>query len=206
MIDPARINAVIFDFAGTLCSERYFLSLGSEALDAIAKLVFGHNSAAWAEPWMRGDLTDRDVAAYLGAHLPFSEDEIHAGLHQGCSRMTFNTAVHDFARRMRRTGRRTALVTANMDVFTEVVVPAHGLDSLFDLVLNTADHQTLDKRCLWRRAFDAFGPDYEYASALLIEDNPERVADFRSLGGYAYRYHGDTAFSSWVGATGLLEA
>lgn len=204
MLDPDRINTVIFDFAGTLCSERYFRPLGPAALDAIAQLVFGDNAKTWAEPWMRGDLASRDVADYLSQHLPFSADVVLTALREGCSRMTFNVAVHDFACRQRQAGRRTALVTANMDVFTETVVPAHDLDGLFDIVLNTADYGTLDKGVLWRAAFDAFGQGHDYASALLIEDRPERVADFRSLGGHAYRYEDDVAFEAWLRDSGFL--
>jgi phosphoglycolate phosphatase-like HAD superfamily hydrolase len=38
--DPKHINTVIFDFDGTLCSERYFELLGHDSLDAIRQLFF----------------------------------------------------------------------------------------------------------------------------------------------------------------------
>ena len=192
------INTVVFDFSGTLCSQRYFIPLGQPALDAIADLVFGAGSATWAEPWMRGDLNSRDIARYLAAHLPFSEQEILAALRGGCANMAFNPDVVDFAAEQRRLGRKTALVTANMDIFTDVVVPAHDLDAMFDIVLNTADFGVLDKGVLWRHAFDTFGPGYGYGSALLIEDSADAVADFRSRGGAAYQYVDDHAFADWL--------
>ncbi len=46
MTNLDHINAVIFDYSGTLCSERYFIPLGQSAMDAIADLVFGVNTAA----------------------------------------------------------------------------------------------------------------------------------------------------------------
>ena len=203
MIEPQAISSVIFDFAGTLCFGRYFEPLGQESLDAIGSLIFGDSCAEWADPWMKGDLTSQDVASYLSEHLTESEEVILSALRQGCSNMTFNPVVHDFAMKQREAGRKTALVTANMDVFSEVVVPSHGLDAVFDIVFNTADHRTLDKSILWRKAFGAFGPEFSFATSVLIDDSPRMVSLFRSLGGHAYQYEGDPALQVWLEETGL---
>ena len=201
-MDPRQIKSVIFDFDGTLSSGRYFSPLGPDALDAIGQLVFGGNSAQWADPWMKGDISCRDVAAYLSNQLPETEERILSALHDGCSNMPINAAVLDFASLSRQSGRKTALVTVNMDVFTEIVVPAHGLDAVFDLVLNTADHGTLDKSTLWRKALVSFGPEHSFSSALLIDDSPRMTALFESLGGVAYRYQGNEGFQDWMESSG----
>jgi len=203
MIAPDQINSVVFDFDGTLSFGRYFEPLGSACIEAIGDLVFGSNSGRWADPWMAGRLTSRDIASYLSRHLPESEEDILSALRQGCSNMPLNPVVYDFALRQRKAGRKTALVTANMDIFTEVVVPAHDLDAVFDLVLNTADHRTLDKSILWRKAFDAFGPEHSFAASVLIEDSPKMVNLFESLGGHAHRYQGDQVLQAWLEETGL---
>jgi hypothetical protein len=206
MIDPTQIQSIIFDFAGTLCSGRYFEQLAPESLDAIGSLIFSDSSAAqWADPWMKGNLTSRDIAAYLSDHLPESAEDILSALRQGCSRMTFNPVVHGFALEQRKTGRKTALVTVNMDVFSEVVVPSHALDSVFDLVLNTSDHLTLDKSILWHKAFGSFGPEFSFSTSVLIDDSPRMISLFRSLGGHAYQYEGDPAFQAWLEETGFRE-
>ncbi len=203
MIDPTRINSFIFDFDGTLCSGRYFASLGEDALDAIDKLVFGDNSGQWADPWMRGDLTSQDIASYLSKHLPESRDGILSALREGCSCMTLNPAVYDFALQQREGCRKTALVTANMDIFTEVIVPAHNLETVFDVVLSTSNHRTLDKSILWRKALSAFGTGFSFASTVLIEDSPRMISLFESLGGYVHKYQGDQAFRAWLDETGF---
>ena len=201
---PDQINCVVFDFAGTLCSDRYFVPLGPEALDAIGDLVFGDNSAEWADPWMRGELTSRDAAAYLSKHLPYSQEKILGALHEGCGQLTFNRAVWEFAKTQRSARRNAVLVTANMDVFSEVVVPAHGLYSVFDVILNTADHGTLDKLALWQKAFRQLGNGYSFASSLLIEDSPDMVALFREMGGTAHQYVGDPELQAWLARNRLL--
>ena len=92
-----------------------------------------------------------------------------------------------------------------MDVFSEVVVPSHGLDSVFDLVLNTSDHRTLDKAVLWRKALRTFGPGFSFSTSLLIDDSPRMISLFRSLGGHAYQYKEDHAFRAWLEETGFTE-
>ena len=57
----------------------------------------------------------------------------------GCKDLDFNEAVLNFALAQRSQGRRTAIVTANMDVFSDVVVPAHRLDEKFDVIINSSD-------------------------------------------------------------------
>lgn len=197
-----NIKSVIFDFDGTLCSERYFKPLGENALDAIGELLFGGNSGQWADRWMKGDVTRADVAAYLSTHLAQSPEAILSALRQGCSDLRFNPAVLALATAQRGAGRKTALVTANMDVFTEVVVPAHGLDALFDVVLNTSDHRTLDKSVLWRKAFDAFGAGHSFASSFLVDNSPEMIRLFEALGGSGYQYRGDDALREWLAGAG----
>jgi FMN phosphatase YigB (HAD superfamily) len=203
IIDPQTISSVIFDFAGTLCSGRYFEPLGAESLEAIGTLVFGDSSPLWADPWMKGDLTSVDIASYLSKHLLHSEGDILSALRHGCSNMIFNPAVHGFALQQSAAGRKTALVTANMDVFSEVVVPSHELDAVFDLVLNTSDHRTLDKSMLWRKALGAFGPEFSFETSVLIDDSPRMISLFKSLGGHAYQYEGDPAFQAWLKETGF---
>jgi phosphoserine phosphatase len=203
MMDPTQINSVIFDFSGTLASGRYFALLGQGSLDIIGDLVFGKNSTQWADPWMKGELTSDDITSYLAQKLGKPKERIVSALYKGCSTMVFNPAVRCFAAQQRAGVRKTALVTVNMDVFTNIVVPAHRLDRLFDLVLNTSDYRTLDKSKLWRTALCEFGPEYSFASSLLIDDNPRMVSLFRSLGGQAFQYEGDESFQMWLADTGF---
>jgi phosphoglycolate phosphatase-like HAD superfamily hydrolase len=193
-----RIKSVMFDFAGTLCSERYFVPLGREVLEVIGQLLFDPGNPQLVNAWMVGERSSQDIAAFLSEHLPFSESVIMAALRRGCANLSFNPAVHDFARSLQQVGIKTALVTANMDVFSEVVVPAHHLEADFDVILNTADQRTLDKSRLWRKAFESFGPDYTFCNALLVEDSQDMTQLFEALGGWAYTYQGDHAFLTWL--------
>ena len=120
----------------------------------------------------------------------------------GCKNLSMNQAVLDLALAQRPQGRKTTLVTANMDVFSSVIVPSHGLDRLFDVILNTFDYRELDKEVLWPIAFERLGVEFGYDNSLLIEDSSDNVARFRAHGGQAYRFQDDERFVEWLTSVG----
>jgi hypothetical protein len=164
--------------------------------EIIQKHIFGE--PAIITPWLKGELTTLDIAGILSEYFPLDIPTIAATMEEGCRHLNFNPAVWDFAVAQKRAGRKTALVTANMDVFSKVVVPAHGLDQLFDVILNTADFHEIRKEFLWPVAFQRLGEDIGYANSLLIEDEKSEPAKFRELGGQAHQYSTDALFLEWL--------
>ena len=191
-LDRASIECVVFDFGGTLSSDPYFKELEPDAFDLVQQHLF--DDKEFVGRWMTGELSSRNICDYIAGPVGLPADEILDSLRGGCSRLLFNDAVWDFAIEQRGAGRKTTLVTANMDVFTEVIVPTHGLADIFDAIVSSSDHGTGDKEVLWPVAYDALGGGYGYANSLLIEDSPQQVEIFRRLGGQACRYTGDEAF------------
>jgi phosphoserine phosphatase len=201
--NPAQIRCVVFDFGGTLSSDLYFKVAPPgypEWRSLIQKHVF--DQRAIVDAWMEGQLSLADIAAIIGQFVDLPTSDIIDKLEEGCKSLSFNPVVWNFAAIQRQQGRKTALVTANMDVFTKVVVPAHALDTLFDTILNTADYHELRKEKLWPRAFAQMEPGISYANSLLIEDGPSEPARFRALGGYAYQYESDDGFRAWLALAG----
>ena len=98
----------------------------------------------------------------------------------------------------RAAGRKTAIVTGNMDVFTKVVMPCHKLSEKFDVIINSFDYQAIDKNILWAKAFEILGHGIGYRQSLLIEDGANNVRKFRANGGYAYQYENDERFLRWL--------
>jgi hypothetical protein len=199
LIDPAQIKCVIFDSGFTLMSDYYFKISPPgipQWFDIIQKEIFGDPSIA--DPWMRGELATLDIAGVLSRHIPLDIPTIAATMERGCQHLSFNQVVWDFAVVQKASGRKTALVTGNYDVFTKVVVPAHGLDQLFDVILNSSDYHEIRKEILWPIAFERLGGGIGYANSLLIEDGESQPALFRSHGGFAYQYHNDAMFLDWL--------
>ena len=198
-INPAKINCVVFDFGFTL-SPDYYSNVSPAGCpqwhDVIQKNIFGDE--AIMIPWMKGELTSPGIARILARYLPLDIPMIAATMQEGCKRLMFNPAVFDFAVAQKASGRKTALVTDNMDIFSKVVVPSHGLEQLFDVILNSADYHEIRKELLWPVAFERLGSGIGYANSLLIEDGENEPALFRALGGYAHQYSNDTAFLDWL--------
>jgi len=186
-----EVNTVIFDYGNTLSSAPYF-SVPHPEIPNWDSLIQSHvfKDSAVSEPWMAGEKALGDVAAIIAGHSGVEAVSVERYLCLGCESVPENPEVLAFARELKRHGVQTACVTANFDVFNEVIVPAHGYRELFGVIVNSCDHGTWDKPALWPLAFEALGvPGYE--SALLIEDSAREVAQFRELGGLAIQYAGD---------------
>ena len=197
------INCIVFDFAWTLCSDPYFLPLGPVFLEIVSERIFGQGSEQWADPWMRGEISSHEVAAYLSGLSGLTKEAILDGLHDGCRTLRFNPAVWEFAKAQKRAGRKTVLATANVDVFTEVVVPSHSLASIFDVIVNTSDFGTLKKEVLWQEAFRRLGNGVTFSNSLLIDDSPRMTSMFMEMGGAAHQYTNDSEFHDWLGGNGF---
>ncbi len=192
-------ECVVFDFHRTLCSDLFFRPLGEPVLARIQPLLWGADQSL-LDQWMGGHVKASGIARYLSQHLGIPAREIEAGLRDGCRKLVLNEAIWAFAQAVRKAGKRTALVTVNMDVFSEEVVPSLGLDQVFEVIVNSADEGELDKSRLWPVAFEAMGSGIGYADGFLIEDGADSPAKFTAAGGMAYQYTDDARFMAWSGA------
>ena len=140
---------------------------------------------------MRGEIGLNTIARLIAEHLTYSPDALLRTMKLGCTRLRENAAVKKLAANLKKQGIPIALVTANFDVFSEVVVPAHRYDELFDVIINSSDYGTTDKRQLWPIAFARMGSELGYHNTLLIEDGDKEPQVFRDCGGKAIQYVGD---------------
>ena len=193
------IKAVIFDYGFTLSSEYYFNVPHPDIHNwktLIQRLVFSNNE--FCEDWMRGKRNLEDVAALLAVETQQSSEAIVPYLRRGCMKLKENPAVIKFARELSTNGIQIAMVTGNFDMFNQVVVPYHGYDQLFPVILNSYDYGETDKTILWPKAFSALGDGIDYCNALLVEDGKKNIELFRKAGGFAIEYTNDKEFARAV--------
>ena len=131
------------------------------------------------------------------------EEIVEDHLKKGLRGLSLNEEVVNLARVSRENGNATVLVTGNIDLFTEIVVPDLELRRMFDVIVNSADYREGRKEILWQIAFDLLDAAVTYDQCLLIEDSPKNVELFRRLGGRAYQYRDDDAFAVWLADAGL---
>ncbi len=196
---------VIFDFAFTLCSQKYFHRMGPEVEQQVDAVLFQEDQGRWANDWMAGALGTQEILAYLSQRLGLGVDDLRQGLEESCRSLEWNPAVWQFAQAQKDRGRRIALVTINMDVFSLRVVPAHRLDEMFDVIINSSQERQMDKALLWDKAFALLGPDACYANSLLIDDSIRHLTRFRENGGRAVLYYDDNHFRRELIEHGLAD-
>lgn len=190
-------DCVVFDFHRTLCSDLFFRPLGESVLAEIQPLLWGPDQGL-LDRWMTGQVRASEIAGHLARHLGIPAVTIELALREGCRELVLNRAVWEFAQAVRAAGKRVALVTVNMDVFSEEVVPSHGLHRVFEVIVNSADHGTTDKLRLWPIAFGGLGTRIGYAHSFLIEDGEDSPRRFTQAGGKAYQYRDDVTFRAWL--------
>jgi FMN phosphatase YigB (HAD superfamily) len=201
--NEGEICCIIFDFGFTLSSDLYFNVAPPECPDwqnLIQRHIF--SDPVLVDDWMKADVTLEDIAKRLAPVVCMKIPRIVDFLELGCRNLNFNQAVLNFAIEQRKQGRKTAIVTGNMDVFTKIVVPWHHLADKFDGIINSFDHCEIDKALLWPKAFELVGNGIGYRQSLLIEDGEKNVAKFREKGGYAYQYSNDEQFLRWLKSNG----
>lgn len=198
-----NIRCVVFDFGFTLSPDLYFKVAPPECPNFQALFqehIFSRNDLV--DDWMRAALTTRDIAEIMADVTGMPAARVTAFMELGCENLGFNQAVLDFAMRQRELGKKTAIVTGNMDVFGKVVVPCHRLAEKFDVIVNSFDYREIDKTVLWPKAFELLGGGIGYEHSLLIEDSQRNVMKFRERGGQACHYRNDELFLAWQQAAG----
>lgn len=193
---------MIFDYGFTLSSALYFQLAPPSCPDwpdLIQTLIF--RDAAVMDAWFRGVLRLKDLADRMADATRLPSSEVLNYLRLGCAQLALNHAPLALAQQVRASSLRSALVTLNGDIFSDMVVRSQGLDTLFDVIVNSADVGQCNKAQLWPLVFRALGDDIGYHNTLLIEDNATQIALFRDLGGVAYQYQGDAALHAWLSGT-----
>jgi putative hydrolase of the HAD superfamily len=189
---PERIEAVLFDFGGVFTDSPFG---AAEALGAelgappgrLLELVFGPYHADTDHPWHRlerGELSfreARDAILELGRAAGLDTDPLRV-----FQRMSGGGGVRaemvERARRLRRAGVRTALVTNNAREFRErwrALIPA---EELFEQVVDSSEVGVRKPDpAIFRIALARLG-DPAPGSTLFLDDFEGNVAAARALG------------------------
>ena len=184
------LKCVLWDFGDTLVDERFMRQSPPTVPQwgaAWAEVVSGNT----AEAWDRGDVDRRQIVAAVAKRLSLSEEETLAHVRWCCSRIRFFELPWQVAR---RNTLPAALVTANPDLFSDLIVPQYRLDAVFRVIVASWQERTLDKGAMCRTALQRLGGGLEPAEALLIDNRPHNIDAWIAEGGTGYLYRGEDAF------------
>jgi FMN phosphatase YigB (HAD superfamily) len=181
---------LLWDFGDTLVDERWMrhAPAGVPGWEE----AWSATMADLADAWNVGATSSAAVYAALAERTGMALTDVEAHAQACCRQIT----VHEEAWRVARERRRPqAVVTVNPDLFTDLVVPACGLATVFDLVVASHQEGTDDKVVLCERALERLGFRGDRLEVLLIDNRPDLVEAWRDAGGSGYWFQGDDRFA-----------
>jgi FMN phosphatase YigB (HAD superfamily) len=114
--------------------------------------------------------------------------------------MRLDRRLLDMAQELAERKVKVALVTDNMDVFTQLTVPHHSLERYFPVIVNSCEYGFLkseENGKLFDIALSKLGIS-GFARALLIDDSKSVRPVFEGRGGTAYLYETFERFAPWA--------
>lgn len=199
------IKNIIFDFDGVLCKDRFYSSLKNShpAIHEYIENNIFRGGGDLVNKWMRNIVTSDDINRMISENNNIEFEKIKKIFEDDILNMRVNQDLLSFAKEQSNMGRRVALLTNNMDIFSAITVPNHKLNEIFDVIVNSADHGLLkidQGGKLFDIVMETIGTN-DYASALLIDDSLKVKPVFEAKGGYVYTYTNYDDFINWAKKT-----
>lgn len=200
-------ETVIFDFNGVLCHDHFYSNPHYRRLDeqyhGIYDFIQTHifQDEDRVNAWMRNQLTTDDVNRFIAAQTAIDFDTLSDILRESVIRMRVDQRLIDRVLALKQSGVLVALVTDNMDVFSQTTIQNHQLDSIFDVIVNSADYGILkgdDHGKLFDIAHNQLRSQAGYQASLLIDDSAQARLIYEKKGGHTYPYTSFREFTNWM--------
>lgn len=192
------MKPVLFiDFDGTLCHDRFWRSLHQSEYRQIQEILFNQNKEIVAD-WMRGKYSSEEINAFLADRLGVSYECLWSTFVQDCKTMNISKEALDLIKSLKERY-RSVLMTDNMDCLDRFTIPALGLNSYFDSVVNSFSRKRLKKD----ENGKAFLDEIQYRQTdikdcMLIDDSESTCELFQSMGGRALRVTERKPLQYWL--------
>ncbi|QYG92996.1 hypothetical protein HC251_11510 [Iamia sp. SCSIO 61187] len=193
--------ALLWDFGDTLVDERWMrrAPLECPTWDSVWMDVM----AAQADAWNIGQIGADEIFRELADRSGMTATAVRSHARRCCESIDFNeTAWRMASARLLP----QALVTVNPDLLTDVVVPAHRLDVVFDVIVTSAAEGTADKSALCNIALQRLAFTGSRSKALLIDNRLDLVEAWKALGGAGYWFVDDDKLRADLPSLGLVAA
>ncbi|MEI8061305.1 MAG: HAD family hydrolase [Candidatus Berkelbacteria bacterium] len=187
----SNLKTVLFDFDGVLCRDRFYektlLPDYADVYDWIQENIFANHELVGK--WMRGKVSSSDINLLIAANTGIDYKTLVTLYKESVRQMQLDQNLLDLAQLFRKSGVKVAIVTGNMDVFSQITVPNYKLNEKFDLIVNSADYK-LNKDDENGKLFDIvmeeLGADIK--NSLLIDDSAKTINLFKRKGGQGHIY------------------
>ncbi len=183
-----NIEAIIFDFDGVLCSDRFYNTLPAELQEKIDKDIF-KNSPELVNDWMRGKVRSSDINKIIAEMHNISFNYLERELEKSVKKMRLNMPLFNFAKKRRQEGFKIGILTDNMDVFQKIFVPHNKLNDYFDAIISSFDYKMFKMENNGELADLALKKlNVVYSKTLFIDDKEKIGKIVAAKGGNFYLY------------------
>ncbi len=184
-------RAILFDFDGVLCRDRFYVHTlflqHKEIVDWIQINIFGNIQLV--ERWMRGEVTSEEINSIVAEANGIDCTFLHEIFLTSVQLMQLDESIKKLVQELKVGGKKIGLVTNNMDVFSDITVKNHALNELFDVIINSSDYGMLKKDNngeLFDIALEKLCVDI--TDSLVVDDSPSVINLYRNKGGAAFLY------------------
>ena len=195
-------ETVLFDFHGVFCRDFLFTNLSEthpEAGRFVENELFGR-STDLVDRWMRGGMTVAEIKNHICGNTGIDFDLLSEVLHEGIENMNVDCRLLRLAKTLADHGTKVAMVTDNMDIFSDVIVKRHKLDEYIPVIVNSCEHGLLKKDAngkLFDITFGKLGVS-DFGKALLIDDSKTVAPVFQGKGGTVFTFETYEKFEPWM--------
>ncbi len=187
------IKVVIFDFDGVLCHDRFYeemlLPQHQGLYNWIQDNIFGDSDLFYQ--WMRNEISSEGINKIIAEGTGHKEEFLNDVLQKSLQGIRLDEKMFSLAKNLKEfCGKKIAIITDNMDVFSTVVVKQHKLNEIFDSVINSADYGCL-KAEQNGKLFDVALEILKegIGDCLFIDNSPRNVEDFKQKNGQGFLYN-----------------
>ncbi|MEK7071966.1 MAG: HAD family hydrolase [Patescibacteria group bacterium] len=184
-------QTVLFDFDGVLCKGRFYektlLPNHPEVYNWIQKNIFRNKEMV--HNWMRNQITSVEINELIAENTGIEYKLLNELYEESIRRMELEKEIIYLSESLKLSGNKIGIVTDNMDIFSKITVPNHQLDTLFDVIINSADYGLLKKDengKLFDIALTFLGEKIE--NSLMIDDSEKTIELYQRKGGSGFVY------------------
>jgi FMN phosphatase YigB (HAD superfamily) len=202
-----KYEIVIFDFNGVLSHDHFYNNPQYRRLQqefpGVYEFIQTHifETENMVNTWMRNQMTATDVNRYIAENTAIDLDTLSQILLESVACMTIEQRLIEIILRLKQSGVLVALVTDNMDVFSQITIKNYYLDDIFHAIVNSSDYGILksdNHGQLFDIAHDQLNSKERYSRSLLIDDSARARTVYEVKGGKTYPYTSYENFAVWA--------
>lgn len=195
-------SAILFDFDGVLCHDRFYGNLEHDYPDVytfIQNNIFV-SGGEMIHQRMRWEIDMHQINTFISEWTWIDFTILSNLFVAGIRNMKLDQDLLALAEQFKVQWKKIAIVTNNMDVFSEVTVKQNKLDTLFDTIINSSDHWLLkhdENGKLFTLALERLWID-KASNTLLIDDSEKARKAFEQVGWHTFAYERFEDLEIWM--------